>query len=99
MPCDFNDALRMMKQSDLYFAPYECEENNTLKNTLLTAQAPVFVSFMIGPEGGYAVHETEKLKEYDIPTVTLGKRILRTETAGEAVTAMVMYEIGDINIT
>ena len=33
----------------------------------------------------------------NIPTVTLGPRILRTETAGEAVLAMVMYEIGDIN--
>ena len=41
--------------------------------------------------------EIEKLHEAGIKTVTLGKRILRTETAGEAVLAMTMYEKGDIN--
>ena len=50
---------------------------------------------MIGPEGGFDKSEIEKLKE--IPIVSLGKRILRTETAGEAVLSMVMYELGDIN--
>ena len=41
--------------------------------------------------------EVELLHKKGIPTVTLGKRILRTETAGEAVLAMIMYELGDIN--
>ena len=55
------------------------------------------VGFVIGPEGGFDLSETEKLHSSGIDTVTLGKRILRTETAGEAVLAMTMYEIGDIN--
>ena len=55
------------------------------------------VGFMIGPEGGFDPAETEKIKAAGIETVTLGRRILRTETAGEAVLAMVMYELGDIN--
>ena len=45
----------------------------------------------------YAVDEIEKISEAGINTITLGKRILRTETAGEAVLSMIMYEIGDIN--
>ncbi len=55
------------------------------------------MGFVIGPEGGFDLSETEKLHSSGIDTVTLGKRILRTETAGEAVLAMTMYEIGDIN--
>ena len=43
------------------------------------------------------ISEIEKIRNAGIKTVTLGKRILRTETAGEAVLAMIMYEIGDIN--
>ena len=52
---------------------------------------------MVGPEGGYDISEVAAFQKKNIPTVTLGPRILRTETAGEAVLAMVMYEIGDIN--
>lgn len=55
------------------------------------------VGFLIGPEGGFDITETEKIRNQGISTITLGKRILRTETAGEAVLAMTMYEIGDIN--
>lgn len=98
--CDvmtFDEAIKEMKNFDVYFAPYECEEIKTLKEVLLSVKSPKTVAFMIGPEGGYDLSEIEKLKALKIPTVTLGKRILRTETAGEAVLAMVMYEIGDIN--
>ena len=48
------------------------------------------VAFIIGPEGGFDLREIEKLKQAGIDTITLGKRILRTETAGEAVLSMVM---------
>ena len=52
---------------------------------------------MIGPEGGFSPEEAAYLENSGIPLVTLGKRILRTETAGMAVLSMIMYEIGDIN--
>ena len=77
------------------FVPYECAEGNYLKPLLTSCDKPKTVAFMIGPEGGFDKSEIEKLAE--IPVVSLGKRILRTETAGEAVLSMVMYEIGDIN--
>ena len=53
-------------------------------------------AFIIGPEGGFDPTETEKLKAVGIKTITLGKRILRTETAGEAVLSMMMYEMDEI---
>ena len=92
----FKDAVKEMKKSDIYFVPYESAEEITLKS-VLTEKTGTTVAFMIGPEGGFSPEEAEYLKNENVPLVTLGKRILRTETAGMAVLSMVMYEIGDIN--
>lgn len=92
-----DEVIERSKEFDLFFVPYECEEQKTLKEVLLSRSDIKTVGFIIGPEGGFDPAETEKLHESGIDTVTLGKRILRTETAGEAVLAMTMYEIGDIN--
>ena len=51
------------------------------------------VALIIGPEGGFSEGEIEKLKAAGAATVTLGKTILRTETAGLAALAMIMYEL------
>ena len=92
-----NEVIEKSKEFDLFFVPYECEEQKTLKEILTSKSDVKSVGFVIGPEGGFDLSETEKLHSSGIDTVTLGKRILRAETAGEAVLAMTMYEIGDIN--
>ena len=97
MPISFNEAVNRLKDADIGFAPYECEEKSGLKNVLTKNQNAKSISYIIGPEGGFDLDEIEKLKLSGIETVTLGKRILRTETAGMAVLAMIMYELGDIN--
>ena len=91
-----NEVIEKSKEFDLFFVPYECEEQKTLKEILTSKSDVKSVGFVIGPEGGFDLSETEKLHSSGIDTVTLGKRILRTETAGEAVLAMTMYEIGYI---
>lgn len=92
-----SEAIELLKEADIAFVPYECAEDNYLKPILQAASTPKTVAFMIGPEGGFDKKEIESLVENGIPAVSLGKRILRTETAGEAVLSMVMYELGDIN--
>ncbi len=92
----FKDAVCEMKKSDIFFVPYESAEEITLKS-ILSGNEAKSVSFMIGPEGGFSPEEVEFLMNENVPLVTLGKRILRTETAGMAVLSMIMYEIGDIN--
>ncbi len=59
------------------------------------ALEPLSIAVIIGPEGGFADEEVARLAEDDIAAeiVTLGKTILRTETAGMAAIAMVMYEL------
>lgn len=97
MPMTLNEVLLASKEYDLFFVPYECEEQTNIKSVLISAQNPKKVAFLIGPEGGFDISEIDQIKKANIQTVTLGKRILRTETAGEAVLSMIMYEIGDIN--
>lgn len=92
-----DEIIEKSKDFDLFFVPYECEEQKTLREVLLSKKNVKTVGFVIGPEGGFDIAETDKLRQNGIDTVTLGKRILRTETAGEAVLAMTMYEIGDVN--
>ena len=92
----FDEALEDMKKAELRFAPYECESETRLADVLSGADGIKTAAFMIGPEGGYDIGEYERLKNAGIDTVTLGRRILRTETAGEAVLAMTMYGLGEV---
>lgn len=94
---DLKEAVKILKSADIAFVAYECEEINNLKSVLLSEDNPKSVAFLIGSEGGFDKSEIEFLQKEDIAVISLGKRILRTETAGEAVLSMIMYEIGDIN--
>ena len=96
--CTLEEAIQMLKKEDLSFALYECEQEQKLKNVLTSDTNPKSIGFLIGPEGGLDPAEVQKLHEAGIATVGLGSRILRTETAGEAVLSMIMYELGDINL-
>lgn len=96
----FNDALSILSDFDFVIFPYENEENVTLKDFLtsgadsernIPGQIPR-IAVLIGPEGGFSTDEVEKLESLGIRPVSLGKSILRTETAGPATLAMLMYE-------
>ena len=87
---DLDSAISEMKQSECVFSCYESEKEGSLKS-ILSASFDT-ASFLIGPEGGISEREIALLQKNQIPTVTLGKRILRTETAASAVLSMILYE-------
>lgn len=60
------------------------------------ADASRTIAIFIGPEGGFTPEEVEKAVKGGFASVTLGPRILRTETAGLAAIAIIMYELGDM---
>lgn len=91
-PISFDAALELLGSYELAFVPYENESSVTLKDVLSPKNSVKSIAFIIGPEGGISDAELEKIKSHDIPTVTLGKRILRTETASTAVLSMINYE-------
>lgn len=85
------DALEKAKETEIIVF-YEMEHNNTLK-TLLREPIKNKISIFIGPEGGFEKDEIELIKEYGGKVISLGKRILRTETAGLVASAIILYEL------
>ena len=54
------------------------------------------IGIFVGPEGGIEEDEIERLKDTGAHIVTLGKRILRAETAGFVATSLIQYELSDL---
>lgn len=93
-PVSFTDALKIAKDFDLLLVPYECADSMAaLKDKLATVKENMTVGIFIGPEGGYEESEIEKAKSAGGEIVSLGKRILRTETASIATLAICMFNI------
>lgn len=82
-----------LEDYDLVIVPYECEDEYTLKN-LLRKQTKELKSvlYIVGPEGGFDIEEIEYLKQKGANIVTLGKRILRAETASIVVGGVLINE-------
>lgn len=91
MPMSFKEALKDAESLDKAVIPYELEGSLSIR-TALGKDKGGSIGFFVGPEGGFEAHEIEKAQAAGVLPVTLGKRILRTETAGVAVLACIMYE-------
>ncbi len=93
-PVSWKEALLMAAESDAGLVPYENERGMAATQKALGAIRPgQSVSILIGPEGGFAPEEIAQAREAGIQPVSLGRRILRTETAGLAMLAILMYHI------
>lgn len=77
---------------------YECEDKISLKAALQAAEAGGIQKLLliIGPEGGISEHELELAKAAGVVPVSLGRRILRAETAGLVAISAIFYETGDL---
>ena len=81
------------EEYDLIIVPYECEEEYTLKNLLRNEEkSPKKILYIIGSEGGFDPEEIEFLKRKKANIVTLGRRILRAETASIVVGGILINE-------
>ena len=88
----FRAAVEEAKASELALFPYECEKEHSLKRAL-RGKVPSSVSIFIGPEGGFSDDEAALARESGFAVVTLGRRILRTETAGAVTCGNILYEL------
>jgi 16S rRNA (uracil1498-N3)-methyltransferase len=90
----FRTALQMAAEYDLLLLPYESAEGMTGARALLAQAAPgMKIGILIGPEGGFEPYEVEEAQAAGWQVLSLGKRILRTETAGMAVMAHLMLTL------
>lgn len=78
---------------DLFLTAYEEESTGKLKSVLKKNRTAKRVGVLIGPEGGFAAEEVNRLNACGAQSVSLGARILRTETAGMAMLAQILYEV------
>lgn len=88
---NFNEAVKEAGDYELALIPWEDERGTTIKEIIKDKKAGSLAVF-IGPEGGFEETEVQRAREQGIIPVSLGPRILRTETAGPAVLAMLTYE-------
>lgn len=93
MPLSFKEALEKASKLDSALIPYENENEFDLKKYVSENRAKS-IGIFIGPEGGFDESEILLAKDKGIQPVTLGKRILRTETAGMVAAAILIYELG-----
>ena len=90
----YKEALSMVKDMDIVLLPYEmAEDMSYTRKVLSNVKNTKTIGVFIGPEGGFDDSEIELAKEQGIQIITLGSRILRTETAGLAVLSMLVYEL------
>ncbi len=93
----FNDMMEKIKDK-VVIVPYESEEKLSIKGLKTSLENVDEINIIIGPEGGFEEYEIEKLKNSGAHIVTLGPRILRTETAGVVTATILMYEFGDLGV-
>lgn len=92
MPVTFQQALAMMAESDVRLMPYENAEGMEGTRRILESIEPgESIAVLIGPEGGIDEVEVEMAMKAKVEPITLGKRILRTETAGMTVLSILVY--------
>ncbi len=100
---EFNEALNELQRLDLILVPYENAENFGFKSLVkelsdknVDLNSIENIGVVIGPEGGFEESEIETLKHKGAYIITLGNRILRTETAGFVATSLIQYELADL---
>ena len=90
----YAQAVKMASEMDLKLVPYELAEGMEQTKQLIESVEPgQQIAIFIGPEGGFDPEEIRIATEAGIQPITLGKRILRTETAGFTTIAWLMYQL------
>lgn len=91
------EVCNLCNEYDIVLIAYENEKENTLKKELKNLKKldkeEIKVAVIIGPEGGIALEEIEMFEENGAKIITLGNRILRTETVALSVLSIIMYEL------
>lgn len=93
---NIKNVCNMLANYDIVLVPYENEKTVTLKEVLnKLPRKNLKIAIVIGPEGGFEEKEIQMLEQNNCKIVTLGNRILRTETVAMAMTSVIMYELAD----
>lgn len=95
-PLTWKQTLARMAGHELILVPWEDARENTLHEARVRAPEAKDIALVIGPEGGMTPDEIAALKAVGAQPITLGRRILRAETAAVAAAAVTMALWGDL---
>jgi 16S rRNA (uracil1498-N3)-methyltransferase len=91
----FDEAIKHMKNNDMNIVPYERENTKSIKQGIRGLKINS-IGVFVGPEGGFEEEEIQNIESNGGVSVTLGPRILRTETASLVASSIVLYELSDL---
>ena len=90
----YKEAMEYARKLDVVLIPYELAEGmEETKKMIRQIQPGQSVGIFIGPEGGFEIEEVEEAINAGAKAITLGKRILRTETAGLTTLSVLMFHL------
>ena len=94
-PISIEEMCKKINEYDVFFIAYEKEEKNYIKKELknIEEKDSIKIGILIGPEGGIEKEEVLRLEQAGGKVISLGKRILRTETVALQVASIIMYEL------
>lgn len=92
---NIKEVCSIIKDYDIVLVAYEKEKENKLKTELqkIKDKTNVKIAVIIGPEGGIEPEEVQQLQQNGAKVVTLGTRILRTETVALSIISNITYEL------
>lgn len=94
MPMNYKEAVNYCESMDVKLLPYEQAEGMDKTRKLIEQVQPgQNIAIFVGPEGGFAEEEVQYATDLGFDVITMGKRILRTETAGFTMLAWLMYQL------
>lgn len=95
MPVTWKQAMKMVEDLDITLVPYENQRGmEATREVIEGIKEGQSIGIIIGPEGGFAISEIEDVDKVDsMNKISLGRRILRTETAGLATLSMLVYRL------
>ncbi|MEE1078819.1 MAG: 16S rRNA (uracil(1498)-N(3))-methyltransferase [Agathobacter sp.] len=94
-PLSWKLALEKAKELDVVLVPYENERGmEATREVIRSIRHGQSIGIFVGPEGGFAIDEITNVSE-EMHRISLGRRILRTETAGLATLSMLVYELDE----
>ena len=99
-PLTLEMALKEIGQDNKAVLLYENEQKKCLKELMkcYTINKIGVIALFIGPEGGFSKEEVERIIRLGVEVASLGKRILRTETAAISAISIIMYEMGEMQL-
>ena len=95
----FQEACALAQEADVFLLPYELAQEESVsameetREVIRAIKPESTVAVFVGPEGGFSKEEVQLCKEKGASVITLGRRILRTETAGMALLSWLVFQL------